>query len=162
VMTQSTNEKNGTDREVVVGSYNTYREAADAAELLKNLRIPDQYRSIRPRDIIMVETSGEMNYGKAALFGASLGALFGLFVGIVSGAFDWVTPTVAHVWMVTIATACGAVFGGAIGVLAHWASQPTDAQKGERWEAGHYDVVTNEAHADQARQALQKKVGANA
>ena len=73
-----------------------------------------------------------------------------------------VTPAVAHIWMVTIAMAGGAVFGAAIGLLAHWASQPTDAQKAQRWEAGHYDVVTDEAHADQARQALQKNVGANA
>jgi hypothetical protein len=161
-MTSATNKKNGAEQEVAVGSYSTYREAADAAEILKNLRIPDEYRSIVPRDIIIVERKGEMNRGKAALFGASLGAVFGLFVGIVSGAFDWVTPAVAHVWIVTIAVICGAVFGAIIGVLAHWASTPPDSQKGERWEAGHYDVVTNEAHADEARRALQQKVGAGA
>lgn len=161
-MTHTTNEKKGADHEVVVGSYDTYREAADATELLKNLRIPDEYRSIRPRDIIRVETSGEMNYGRAALFGAALGAFFGMFVGIFSGAFDWVTPAIAHIWMVTIAMVGGAVFGAAIGLLAHWASQPTDAQKGARWEAGRYDVVTDEAHAEQARQALQEKAGASA
>jgi hypothetical protein len=161
-MTQETNQTNGAGREVVVGSYDTYREAADAAELLKNLRIPDQYRSIVPRDIVLVETRGEMNYGKAALFGASLGALFGLLVGIFSGAFDWVTPTVSHVWAATIAVICGAAFGAVIGLLAHWASQPTGTQESERWEAGHYDVVTNEANAAEARRTLQEKVGASA
>jgi hypothetical protein len=161
-MTQTTNQENGAEGEVVVGSYDTYREAANAAELLKNLRIPDQYRSIVPRDIVLVERGSAMNYGKAALFGASLGALFGLLVGIVSGAFDWVTPAIAHVWAATIAVICGAVFGAATGVLAHWASQPTETQRRERWEAGHYDVVTNEANADEARRALQGKVGASA
>jgi hypothetical protein len=161
-MTQPTNQKNGAERGVVVGSYDTYREAANAAEMLKNLRIPDQYRSIVPRDIVQVERDGTMNFGKAALFGGSLGALFGLLVGIVSGAFDWVTPTISHIWMATIAVICGAVFGAVVGALAHWASRPTGTPERERWEAGHYDVVTDEANAEEARRALQGKAGVRA
>jgi hypothetical protein len=152
---------NGAGRETVVGSYDTYREAADAAALLKNLRIPDQFRSIVPRDIVLAEAGGEMNYGRAVLYGASLGAILGLLLAIFSGSFNWVTPAVAHVWAAAIAVGFGAVLGGVIGALACWAGQDSrDTGKGERFRARRFDVVTDEANADEARRVLREKAGA--
>jgi hypothetical protein len=55
-------------------------------------------------------------------------------------------------------SARGAVFGAVIGTLASPAAQDTsDAQTGERWEAGRYDVVTDEANAEQARRILRER-----
>jgi uncharacterized membrane protein len=161
--TPAASEKNGARRDVVVGSYDTHRQATDAVELLKNLRIPDQYRSVVPRDIVMVETGGGMNLGKAVLYGASAGAVIGLLLGLFSGSFDWMTPPVAHVWVATIGVVCGAVFGALTGALAHWAAHDSGSgQKRERFEAGRYDVVTDEANAEEARRVLRESVGARA
>jgi hypothetical protein len=146
-----------------VGSYNTYREASDAVEHLKNLKVPKQWYSIVPKDIVLVETEGGMNRGRAALIGAAAGGIFGLFLAIFSGLFSWGDPAIADLWAAAIAVGMGVVFGAAIGLLAYAAGQDAGSlQKGERWEAGRYDVVTDEANAEEARRTLQAKVGVRA
>jgi hypothetical protein len=67
------------------------------------------------------------------------------------------------VWAGAIAVGMGMVFGAAIGLLAYAAGQDGGtALKGERWEAGRYDVVTDEANAEEARRTLRDQAGAAA
>jgi hypothetical protein len=144
-----------------IGVYETYSEAERAVDYLSDNGFPVERVAIIGSDVKLVEqVVGRLNYGGAALRGAGSGALTGLLIGWLFGIFNWFTPLLAAFTLAVYGLVFGAVIGAIFGLVVH------ALQRGRRDFASvrvmtptRYEVVADDAVADEAKQLLAKMTG---
>jgi MFS family permease len=136
-----------------VASYATYDEAQRAVDRLSDKGFPVENVDIVGSDLHLVEkVTGRLTTGRATLAGAGAGAWFGVFLGLLVGLF-----TTGPTWLGLLlgGLVIGALWGAVFGFLAHWATGGRRDFSSERGlVAGHYDIMVDDAHAEQARSML--------
>ena len=139
----------------VVASYRTYAQAQRAVDFLSDHKFPVQRAAIVGGDLRLVETVlGRLTRGRAALAGAGSGAWFGLLVGLLLAVF---TSGHSMLLMVLSGVGYGAAFGAVFGFAAHAATGGRrDFTSRSAIMAARYDIVTDPAVADDARNLLIK------
>jgi hypothetical protein len=145
-------------REAIVASYRSYADAQHAVDTLADHRFPVDRVSIGARDLALVEYRLEpRSFRRTALGGAAAGAVIGLILGFGFGLLGWIMPIVSAISLAV----WGVVFGGVTGALAAVASScirgPGRGLAGVgRLEASRYDVLTDGAGAQEAREILRE------
>jgi len=136
-----------------VASFDTYPEAQKAVDRLSDGGFPVEHVDIVGSDLRLVEhVTGRLTTGRAAMYGAGIGAWWGLFFGLLVGLF-----TTGPEWLGLVlgGLLIGAVFGALFGFLAHWATQGRrDFSSTSGLVAGRYEVVVANEDAERARQLL--------
>lgn len=149
-----------TDR-MPVASYPTYEDAEAAVDYLSDRRFPVHRVAIIGHDVKMVEqVIGRLNYGRAALNGATTGGVTGLLFGWLFGLLDWIRPLLAGLQLAAFGLIFGAVVGAILGMVLY------ALQRGRRdfsavrgLVPSSYDVVTDVAVADDAVRLLRERTG---
>jgi Heat induced stress protein YflT domain len=136
-----------------VASFATYPEAQGAVDRLSDAEFPVENVDIVGSDLRLVEhVTGRLTSGRAAMYGAGIGAWWGLLFGLLVGLF---TTGPEWVGLVLGGLLIGAVFGALFGFFAQWATQgQRDFASTSGLVAGRYDVVVANEHAERARQLL--------
>ncbi len=140
----------------VLGSYSTYAAAEQAVDHLSDHGFPVEHVAIVGRGLHSYEqVTGRMTWltaaGREALGGAILGALFGWILGL----FDLVNPLVSGALLALYGAMVGAVIGAILGVIGHaLTGGRRDFASISAFRADSYDVLVDEAHADQAARVL--------
>ncbi|UQU62711.1 hypothetical protein COUCH_27235 [Couchioplanes caeruleus] len=148
--------QHGTDRTDVhrLGEFTTYAEAERMVDRLSDARFPVERVRIVGTGLHSVEqVMGRFTGGRATLFGAALGAWLGMLTGLVLGLFLPVG------WLITLVSGLltGAAAGAALGFLTHWATDGRrDFTSTTALRARQYAVEVADAHAPQARRALER------
>ena len=139
-------------REVTVAAYRSYIEAQNALDHLSDEGFPVQNVSIVGHGLTSVErVTGRMTKGRAALAGIATGAWVGLLLGVLLGVF---TPGLVLSMLLT-STFLGALWGAAIGFVAHWATHGRrDFTSLHGLSAERYDVVVRGEFAAEAARLL--------
>jgi len=136
-----------------VASYDTYPEAQKAVDQLSDGGFPVEHVDIVGTDLRLVEhVTGRLTSGRAAMYGAGIGAWWGLFFGLLVGLF-----TTGPEWagLVVGGLLIGAVFGALFGFFAQWATRgQRDFSSTSGLVAGKYEVVVANEHAERAKQVL--------
>lgn len=139
--------------EQVIGSYDNYPVAQRAVDHLSDAGFPVEHVRIIGSDLRLVEdVTGRLTTGRAALAGAATGAWLGLLVGLLVGLF-----TVGPAWLGLIlgAIVFGAVWGAALGFVAHWATRGRrDFSSRSAIVARRYEVVADSRVAAEATARL--------
>ncbi|QYN19054.1 general stress protein [Amycolatopsis sp. DSM 110486] len=156
-----TSEQRAAGQRRPIGAYETYSEAERAVDYLSDNGFPVQRVAIIGSDVKLVEqVVGRLNYGGAALRGAGSGAVTGLLIGWLFGTFNWFTPLLAAFTLAVYGLLFGAVIGAIFGLVIH------ALQRGRRDFASvrvmtptRYEVVADEAVADDAKNLLAKMKG---
>jgi len=144
---------------VPVGSYQTYPEAESAVDYLSDRKFPVHRVAIVGHDVKMVEqVIGRLNYGKAALNGATSGGVVGLLFGWLFGWLDWVRPLLASLQLAAFGLIYGAILGAAIGLVLY------ALQRGRRdfsavraMVPSSYDVIADVEVAEDAIRMLRER-----
>jgi hypothetical protein len=136
-----------------VASYATYAEAQEAVDRLSDAGFPVENVDIVGSDLRLVEhVTGRLTTGRAALYGAGIGAWYGLFFGLLVGLF---TTGPEWVGLVIGGLVIGAIFGASFGFFAHWATQgQRDFSSTSGLVAARYDVIVSDGDVERARQLL--------
>jgi hypothetical protein len=136
-----------------VVSFATYPEAQEAVDRLSDAGFPVEHVDIVGSDLRLVEhVTGRVTRGRAAMYGAGIGAWWGLFFGLLVGLF---TTGPEWVGLVLGGLLIGAVFGALFGFFAQWATQgQRDFASTSGLVAGRYDLVVAKEHGDRARELL--------
>lgn len=136
-----------------VASYAAYPEAQEAVDRLADAGFPVENVDIVGSDLRLVEhVTGRLTRGRAAMYGAGIGAWWGLFFGLLVGLF---TTGPEWVGLVLGGLLIGAVFGALIGFFAQYATGGRrDFSSSSGLVASRYDVMVVDEHADRARQLL--------
>jgi hypothetical protein len=136
-----------------VASFDTYPEAQQAVDRLSDAGFPVESVDIVGSDLRLVEhVTGRVTTGRAAMYGAGIGAWWGLFFGLLVGLF-----TTGPVWLGLVlgGLAIGAIFGASLGFFAHWATQGRrDFSSTSGLVAGRYEVLVENDQADRAKDLL--------
>jgi hypothetical protein len=136
-----------------VASFATYPDAQQAVDRLSDAEFPVENVDIVGSDLRLVEhVTGRLTSGRAAMYGAGIGAWWGLFFGLLVGLFttgpEWVGLVIGGLLI-------GAVFGALFGFFAQWATQgQRDFASTSGLVAGRYDLIVANEHAERARQLL--------
>ncbi|HEV7461000.1 MAG TPA: general stress protein [Solirubrobacteraceae bacterium] len=140
----------------VVASYDSYRKAERAVDLLADHDFPVQRTAIVGRNLRFVEqVTGRTGYGRAGFQGSLYGALVGVLIGWLFGVFDWFNPVVASGWLALDGLWFGSLIGGLAGLLGHALTRGRrDFVSVGSITADAYDVVVDEEVADQAAALL--------
>lgn len=137
-----------------VGTYETYREAQRAVDLLSDRGFPVARVAIIGRGLRFEEqVLGRETVASATLRSAGQGAL----VGILFGLFLWAISAngVSGGLVVLYGLVFGAVIGGLIGAIFQAASGgQRDFRSASRMTAEHYDVMVDVDIADEADRLL--------
>lgn len=138
-----------------IGSYGTYEEAQRAVDHLADHDFPVQEVTIVGVDLMLVErVTGRLTWRKVLAGGAASGAWLGLFVGLLMGLF---TPQGAWFGPVLVGLAIGIVFGLVAAAVSYASARGRrDFSSASQLVAGHYDVLSAPAHAEQGRDMLAK------
>ena len=136
-----------------VASFPTYPEAQKAVDRLSDGGFPVENVDIVGSDLRLVEhVTGRLTSGRAAMYGAGIGAWWGLLFGLLVGLF---TTGPEWVGLVLGGLLIGAVFGALFGFFAQWATRgQRDFSSTSGLVAGRYDVMVANEHADRAQQLL--------
>jgi Heat induced stress protein YflT domain len=136
-----------------VASFATYPEAQGAVDRLSDAEFPVENVDIVGSDLRLVEhVTGRLTSGRAAMYGAGIGAWWGLFFGLLVGLF---TTGPEWVGLVLGGLLIGAVFGALFGFFAQWATGGRrDFSSTSGLVAGRYDLMVANEDADRARQLL--------
>jgi hypothetical protein len=142
----------------IVASFSSYAEAQKAVDYLSDEGFPVERASIVAEDLRFVEqVTGRMDYGRAALQGAGLGALIGLVFGLFLGLFSFFNPLVSALYLGIIWLIYGAVIGLIVGLIGHALSGgQRDFSSVGRLEADRYNVMVDEEVAEEASRLLAK------
>jgi hypothetical protein len=137
-----------------VGTYETYREAQRAVDLLSDRGFPVSRVAIIGRGLRFEEqVLGRETVASAALRGAGQGSL----VGILFGLFLWAISAndVSGGLLVLYGLVFGAVIGALIGAIFQAATGgQRDFRSASRMTADHYDVMVDLDIADEADRLL--------
>ncbi|MEU5523564.1 general stress protein [Streptomyces sp. NPDC047860] len=139
-----------------VATYERYQEAEHAVDHLVDQGFPVDRVAIIGQDIRLVErVIGRMDYGRAALHGAATGALPGALIGWLFGLVDWVDPLVSALLVALYGLIFGALVGALFGLLLYaMQGGRRDFASVRSMEPSRYDVVVDEAVADEAERLL--------
>jgi hypothetical protein len=137
----------------VIAAYPSYVDAERAVDWLSDQGFAVERVSIVGRGLRSVEqVSGRMTTARAALTGAGQGAVIGLIFALFFGIF-FAGP--AFLGLLLYAVAAGALFGAALGAIAHGAQGGgRDFTSVSGIQADHYEVQVDEAAADEAKRLL--------
>ncbi len=140
----------------VIATFDNYADAERAVDYLSDQHFAVEKVAIIGRDLELVEqVLGRMNYGWAALRGATTGALTGALIGWIFGLFDWVRPLLASVtlacyglifgasWVLCSVCSCMRCNGGRRDFASVYSLQPR-----------HYEVLADVEVADEATRLL--------
>jgi hypothetical protein len=139
-----------------IGVFENYADAERAVDRLSDLGFPVQRVAIIGHDLQLVEqVTGRLNYGGAALKGATSGAVPGALIGWIFGVFNLINPLVASLVLAFYGLIIGAVIGAVLGVVMH-------ALQGGRRDfdavtmtvPSRYEVVVDDEVADEAARLL--------
>ncbi|HEX6754569.1 MAG TPA: general stress protein [Mycobacteriales bacterium] len=150
---QSTSPQSGTLR-LRVASYDRYADAQRAVDMLSDHKFPVDHVTIVGTDLRLVErVTGRLTVARAALLGAVTGLWIGLLVGLV---FVIVSPwTVAPI---VTGVLFGLGFGALWGAIAHaLTGGRRDFASLQALEAARYDVLVEEAYAEDAVRLLGRR-----
>jgi hypothetical protein len=104
----------------VIATFDNYADAERAVDYLSDQRFEVNRVGIVGRDLEYVEQIlGRLNYGAAALRGASSGALVGALIGWIFGLFNWIEPLISALVLAGYGLMFGAIVGALIGLLMH-------------------------------------------
>ncbi|MGQ0843005.1 MAG: general stress protein [Sporichthyaceae bacterium] len=133
----------------LLAEFPTYRGAEELVDRLSDKEFPVEHCRIVGNGLRSVEdVTGRLTGSRAALAGAASGAWFGLFVGLLLGMFSTGSAWIAVLFGSTV---LGAVWMGAFGFLAHWATRGRrDFASTKNLEADSYAVYVDAARADEA------------
>ena len=140
----------------VIATFDDYADAERAVDYLSDRHFEVNRVAIIGRDMEYHEqVLGRLNYGGAALRGASSGALVGALIGWIFGLFSWIEPLVSALVLACYGLIFGAIVGALIGLLIH------ALQRGRRdfhsvsgLRPKYSDVVADVEVADRALQLL--------
>jgi len=140
-----------------IATFDNYADAERTVDYLADQRFPVNRLAIVGRDPELVgQVTGHMNYGLAALRGATPGGLVGALIGWIFGLFSWIQPLVAGLVLAFYGLVFGAALGALIGLLLY------AMQHGRRdfatvttLQPEHFDVVADVGVAERALQFLQ-------
>lgn len=137
-----------------VGTYDNYVDAQRAVDTLSDKGFAVERVSIVGRGLRFEEqVLGRETVGTATLRGAGsgalIGALFGLFLWAISA------NDVGAGWIILYGVVFGAIIGALLGAIFQAASGgQRDFRSASRMTADHYDVMVDEAVADEAARLL--------
>ena len=133
----------------LLGEFPTYAGAEQVVDRLSDKGFPVEHCRIVGNGLRSVEyVTGRLTRSQAGLAGASSGAWFGLLIGLLLGMFS-----TGSAWLAVLfgSTALGAVWMGAFGFLAHWATRGRrDFASVQSLEADTYAVYVDADHVDEA------------
>jgi heat induced stress protein YflT len=141
----------------VIATFDNYADAERTVDYLVDRDFEVNQLSIVGRDLELVErVTGRMNYGLAALRGATSGGLVGALIGWLFGLFSWIQPLVAGLVLAFYGLLLGAALGALIGLLMY------AMQRGRRdfatvtsLQPRYFDIVADVGVAGRALQLLQ-------
>jgi hypothetical protein len=135
----------------LIASYPTYEEAQRAVDTLSDRKFPVERVTIVGSDLRLVErVTGRLTVLRAALLGAAAGGWIGLLIGLV---FWIVSPWT--VGAIVSGLVAGLVFGAIWGAIAQaLTGGRRDFASIRGLEAGRYDVLVEEPHAEAGRMIL--------
>jgi hypothetical protein len=141
----------------VIATFDNYADAERTVDYLVDRHFEVNRLSIVGRDLQLVErVTGPMNYGVAALRGATSGGLVGALIGWIFGLFSWIQPLIAGLVLAFYGLVFGAALGALIGLLFY------ALQRGRRdfatvttLQPKHFDIVADVGVAERALQLLQ-------
>jgi hypothetical protein len=123
-------------------TFNSYEDAVRAVDALADAHFPVQHVTIVGRGVRTVEdVTGRFGPIRAIVSAASLGALIGLFFGLL---FDWwgaVTPEVDWGWLALLGLAYGAIAGVVVAALMQAAGGRRDFSSVRTLDADHYELT---------------------
>jgi hypothetical protein len=137
-----------------VGTYENYVDAQRAVDTLSDKGFPVARVSIVGRGLRFEEqVLGRETVGTAAVRGAGsgalIGALFGLFLWVISA------NDVGAGWIILYGLVFGAIFGALLGAIFQAAAGgQRDFRSASRMTADHYDVMVDTEIADEAVRLL--------
>ncbi|MDY6212931.1 MAG: general stress protein [Schaalia hyovaginalis] len=140
-----------------VASYRTYAEAQGAVDYLADREFDVKSITIVGTDLHLVErVTGRLTMGRAALSGASSGALWGAFMGLM---MSFAAPSRSALLWVMFGVAGGALAGIVMsGLLYAMTGGRRDFTSSSQVVASRYAVLAS-ADVDRAFQMLQKTPG---
>jgi hypothetical protein len=143
-----------------IASYATYREAVEAVDLLADRGFPVERVSIVGHGLKLVEqVTGRLGYLEAALRGAFGGAVVGVLIGWLFGAFDWFNPVVTSAWLALDGLWFGALAGAAVGLLQRALTRGSrDFVSINGLTAERYELLADAAVAEEAQALLDQRV----
>ena len=139
-----------------IAVFNNYADAERAVDRLSDLGFQVERVAIIGHDLQVVEqVTGRLNYGGAALKGATSGAVPGALIGWIFGLFNLIDPLVASAVLALYGLVIGAVIGAVLGVVMH------ALQRGRRdfdtvtmTVPSRFEVVVDDDVADEAARLL--------
>lgn len=139
-----------------VATFDSYAAAERAVDHLSDHKFPVERVSIVGRDLQLVEhVVGRMTAARAALDGAMSGALAGLLIGWLFTVFNWTDAVVARGWLILDGLWFGAVVGALFGLIAYLLTRgQRDFESVGALQADHYDLLVDDAVADEAERLL--------
>jgi len=144
-----------------VATFESYREAEAAVDLLSDRRFPVENVQIIGRGVSLVEqVTGRLGNKEAALRGALSGALVGVLFGWIFGLLNWIDPIITGL----LVALYGLVFGSMIGALMGWISHLAFGGRRDFASIGtlvadRYDLVVSADLADRAVALLKESSG---
>jgi hypothetical protein len=141
----------------VIATFDDYADAERTVDYLVDRHFEVNQLSIVGRDLELVERiTGRMNYGLAALRGATSGGLVGALIGWLFGLFSWIQPLIAGLVLAFYGLLLGAALGALVGLLMY------AMQHGRRdfatvtsLQPRYFDIVADVGVAGRALQLLQ-------
>jgi hypothetical protein len=139
-----------------IATFDNYADAERAVDYLADQDFPINRLAIVGRDVELVErVTGQLNYGVAALRGATSGGLVGALIGWIFGLFNWIQPLIAGLMLAFYGLVFGAAVGALVGMLVY------AMQRGRRdfttvttLQPRHFDIVVDVGVAQRALQLL--------
>jgi hypothetical protein len=140
-----------------IATFDNYADAERTVEYLVGRQFAVNRLAIVGRDLQLVErVTGKMNYGVAALRGATSGGLVGALIGWVFGIFSWIQPLIAGLVLAFYGLLFGAALGALVGLLLYALRRGRrDFATVTALEPRFFDVVADVEVAQRALQLLQ-------
>jgi hypothetical protein len=140
----------------VIATYDNYRDAERAVDLLSDEKYPVERVTIVGRDLELVEhVTGRFSWPQALLRGALTGAITGLLIGWLFAIFDWFDPIVAKGWLIVDGLWFGTLVGLTMGAVSYaLTAGRRDFASIPEMRAKHYDLLVDADHADEALRVL--------
>jgi hypothetical protein len=145
----------------LVGTYESYREAEQAVDLLADHGLPVQGALIVGRGLRSVErVTGQLTRRRAALRSAISGAILGAVFGWLLGLLDVIDPVIFGL----VLALCGAVVGGTLAALLGAAGHALTAGRRDFASVGYlqadsYHLLIDAGLADAATKVLRHHPG---
>ena len=140
----------------VVASFTAYADAVRAVDTLADRGFPVEHVRIVAHDLRFVEqVTGRETTGRAIARAALSGLVFGALFGLLFGLLAWRDPVVSGLILALYGAILGAVVGAIVGAVGHRSSGGgRDFSSVAAMQAGGYDVMVDQPHADEARRVL--------